>query len=439
MDIQQRPPKTKHKTSFTQVHNAQNTQQITHSHQPTQQPRQTKPRGMRLIARVFVILITALIILAVSAVAYIGLKAYATSKTVNITQNISNADFARAQSQNGASPSNKTNFAQNDTKQNSEQNQIAQKSPSFVGDTFRAAASLVSDRRTPLDGESAGRVNILLLGKGNEFHPGQNLTDTLMIASINTKTKKIALLSLPRDFYVHIPGTKIPIKINALYQYGLTNNLGVGPIIGAIQTLTDLRIHYFLLADFDAFTSIVDALGGINVEVLRNITDTRYPGPNYSYQTFAVKKGLQKMDGATALKYVRSRHGDPEGDFGRAKRQQQTLQAIKNKAFSLGTFANPLTMGKLLDAISDNIRTDMSLTDMSSLMSLTKNLDTQNITTVVVDAWKPNSLLRVSNFGRAFGLVPRAGKYNYNEIGELADTIFNRNARAAQLRRNFGV
>lgn len=275
--------------------------------------------------------------------------------------------------------------------------------------------------------EQYDRVNILLLGKASEDYPGTDLTDTIMIASIDTIDKKIALFSLPRDLYVNIPDTDYYTRINSVYQYGLTNKEGIEPLKETIEDITGQEIHFYIIADFDGFTDIVDSLGGINVDVLRDINDTRYPGPNRSYQTFELEKGLQNMDGETALKYVRYRHGDPEGDFGRAKRQQQVLQALKNRAFSLKTIFNPFAMNALLNSLGDHIRTDISAADMTQFVTLIKKLDTQNIATVVVDAWKPDSLLRVMHVQhgpiRAFGLVPRTG--SYTEIRDLAENVFD--------------
>ena len=275
--------------------------------------------------------------------------------------------------------------------------------------------------------EQYDRINILLLGKASEDYPGTDLTDTIMIASIDTVEKKIALFSLPRDLYVNIPDTDYYTRINSVYQYGLTNKEGVEPIKETIEDITGQEIHFYIIADFDGFIDIVDALGGINVDVLRDVKDTRYPGPNRSYQTFELEKGLQNMDGDTALKYVRYRHGDPEGDFGRAKRQQQVLQALKNRAFSLRTIFNPFAMNTLLTSLGDHIRTDISAADMAHFVTLIKKLDTQNIATVVVDAWKPDSLLRVMHVQhgpiRAFGLVPRTG--SYTEIRDLAENAFD--------------
>lgn len=278
-----------------------------------------------------------------------------------------------------------------------------------------------------LAGESEGRINILLLGIAGEKNPGRNLTDTIMIMSLDTDSRKVALLSLPRDLYANIPGTSRWTKINSIYQYGLSNNLGIDPIKESVENITDLKIHYFLVMDFEGFKKIIDDIGGINVSVEKDIYDPRYPGPNYSYETFEIKKGLHNMDGETALKYARERHSDPEGDFGRAKRQQKVIQAAKNKIFSLKTFLNVFTFNKLLNTLENNIKTNIQLDEIESFIALSQKVDSQNIANAVVDAWKKDSLLKVSHVyyenTRVFILVPRVG--NYSEIYDLARNIFD--------------
>lgn len=300
-------------------------------------------------------------------------------------------------------------------------------SPSLAKNIQSVVAPIISAEHQPLKGETEGRINILLLGAAGENNPGKNLTDTIMILSINTQTNKIALLSLPRDLYVNIPETKLHTKINSVYQYGLNNNAGTDYIKKTVESITQLTINYFLVLDFEGFTKIVDDVGGINVSVERDIFDSRYPGPNYSYETFEIKKGLHNMDGATALKYVRVRHDDPEGDFGRAKRQQQVIQSTKNKIFSLRTFLNVLTLNKMLNTLEKNLKTDIQLEEIDSFIWWSKQVDSQNINNAVVDAWKKDSLLKVSHVyygGKpAFILVPRVG--NYNEIKDLAENIFD--------------
>jgi len=299
--------------------------------------------------------------------------------------------------------------------------------PSFFSDVKRLASSLIKTDAPPLRGEKEGRINILLLGRAGEHYPGRNLTDTIMILSIDTTNKKVSLLSLPRDLYAPIPETLLFIKINSLYQYGLDTGGGVTPLRESLETITGQTIHYSFILDFDGFEKVVDALHGISVDIIRDFYDPRYPGKNYSYETFEIKKGWQTLDGATALKYVRERHNDPEGDFGRAKRQQQVIQAIKDKAFSLGTFFNIFTVNSILTALGESVQTDMSLDDMEKFLSLIKKLDTKNATSIVVDAWKKKSLLRVSHIQvgsvAAFILVPRIG--NWSEIRDVSENIFH--------------
>ncbi len=313
---------------------------------------------------------------------------------------------------------------------------------SFFSEVKSLSKTLFDNERAPLRGEESGRINILLLGRAGETYPGKNLTDTIMIASIDVPARKVSLLSLPRDLYAPIPKTSFSTKLNSLYQYGINSDAGVIPLHASIENITGLKLHYFAIIDFDGFEKIVDVLGGVDVEVTRDIYDDRYPGKNYSYETFALKVGRHKLDGKTALKYVRERHDDPEGDFGRAKRQQQVLQALKDRAFSPGVFLNIVTIDALLKTLGESVKTDLTLVDIESLLILAKTLDTENPETFVVDAWKKESLLRTSHVmvgpTRVFILVPRAGENNWNEIRDVAENIFDRERlteRARQIAR----
>lgn len=272
-----------------------------------------------------------------------------------------------------------------------------------------------------------GRINILLLGHAGTGYPGSYLTDTIILASIDTKSRRVGMLSLPRDLYVEIPETGTYTKINALYQYGRDRGMGAAPLRRTVEEITGQEIHYQATINFDGFRELVDAMDGVRVEVPYDIYDPRYPGPHYSYETFALDSGWHTLDGDTALKYVRERHTDPQGDFGRAKRQQQVLQALKAKAFSLGTLLNPERVNGLLEVLGENVTTDATLAEMQSFLAMSRRLDTQNIQTLVVDAWQKESLLRSTHRplgGRsAFVLVPRSG--NWNEVQRQAALIFD--------------
>lgn len=298
---------------------------------------------------------------------------------------------------------------------------------SYINSVGTIISTVVSPKHKSLEGEESGRINILLLGAAGENWPGKNLTDTIMIASIDTENKRAALFSLPRDLYVEIPGTNYSTKINQIYQYGLKNNEGVELIKKTVENVTGLDIQYFLAVDFEGFKKVIDDIGGINITVERDIYDPRYPGPNYSYEIFELKKGFHHLDGAAALKYARMRHDDPEGDFGRAERQQQVIQAVKNRVFSIQTLLNPIALNNLLDTLGDHVRTNIGLSEIESFIALSGKVDTQNITNVVADAWKKDSLLKGSHLSTSNGwasiLVPRVG--NFSEVTDLAQNIFD--------------
>jgi LCP family protein required for cell wall assembly len=300
-------------------------------------------------------------------------------------------------------------------------------------DTITSIAQLTKNNSLELKNSDGERINILLLGVAGRGKPGQNLTDTIMIANINLKTNQVALLSLPRDLYVSVPNSNWQTKINTIYQSGLNNTKNeteaITPLLETIKEITSLDMHYYAVLNFDGFKKVIDAIGGVNVANERDIYDARYPGPNYSYETFDLKKGFQHLDGDLALKYARERHDDPLGDFGRAKRQQQIIQATKNKLFSTSTLFNIRSVNDLFDALGENVKTNLTPRELESFFELSKKLDTDNIINAAVDAWNKDSLLKVSHVfydnTPAFILIPRVG--NFSEIQDLAQNIFDLN------------
>lgn len=299
--------------------------------------------------------------------------------------------------------------------------------PSARGTYENLSSLLPGGERERLSGEDEGRLNILLLGRAGEKYPGKHLTDTVMLISIDTEKRRAGFLSLPRDLYAPIPGTNLYTKLNSLYQYGLSSGDGADIVLRAVEHMTGLDIPYFISLDFDGFERIIDDLGGVKIYSERDIRDTRYPGKNYSYETFELSAGWHELDGKTALKYARERHSDPEGDFGRAKRQQEIIKAAQEKAFSAETYLNIFTITRLLETLGDSVRTNLSIAEIASLAELGKTTDLRNASTVVVDAWRKESLLRVSHVevagARAFILVPRTG--NWSEIREISAHIFD--------------
>lgn len=288
---------------------------------------------------------------------------------------------------------------------------------------------LIGARDKQVSGESRDRINILLLGIGGPGHEGPLLTDTMLLASIKPSTKEVALLSIPRDLAVQIPQYGIR-KINNAVAFG--NDLkypGGGEQLSAdiVAEVTGEPVDYYARVDFAAFKDIVDALGGVDVNVDRSFVDADYPNLNYGYQTVRFLAGPQTMSGALALEFARSRHGtNGEGsDFARAARQQKLLIAIRRKALSVGTLLNP---GKLLavsNAFSSHVRTDLEPWEIVRLAQLAKDVPTGSIVTRVLDSSANSPLKVATGTDGAFLLVPRAGLEDWSDVRSIAQNIFS--------------
>lgn len=286
------------------------------------------------------------------------------------------------------------------------------------------------------------RINVLFLGKAVPGYPGSNLTDTIILASVNPTTYQGSMLSIPRDLYVEIPGTRRYTKINSIYVYGLNqggHERGIKLLEEVVTKVTGQKIDYYAMVNFDAFEKVIDAIAGVDVQVEEDIYDNRYPGPNYSYQTFEIKKGMNHLDGATALKYVRVRH-NAGGDFGRARRQQQIVEAAKDKFFQKRGIREGISFfNEMLKIVEGNVKTDIGFSDYFPFLLLVKDLSMPQVVNKVLDN-QEGGLLESYNpvMGRvvAYTLRPRSG--NYFEIHKLASNIFNldRFERYEKLRRD---
>ena len=210
----------------------------------------------------------------------------------------------------------------------------------------------------------AGRTNFLLLGVAGGDHEGKDLTDTVIFASIDANTGDTALISIPRDLWV----PSIRAKINTAYHYGEERQPGVGGFLLAKSSLTEAigqPVDFVVLIDFSGFAKAIDAIGGLDIQVDNSFTDPKFPIPGKEtdpcepcrYETISFSKGLQHMDGATALKFVRSRQaaGDEGTDFARSKRQEKLISAFKQKILT-----SPTKIFKLKQILSEVVVTDIS-------------------------------------------------------------------------------
>lgn len=271
-----------------------------------------------------------------------------------------------------------------------------------------------------LKGEADGRINILLLGMGGGNHPGGTLTDTIMVASIKPQTNEVAMLSVPRDLYVPIDGYGKD-KINAANALGEQKKYPGGGMALSKDTINktlDIPIHYTVRVDFEGFSKIIDAVGGIDIDVEEDLYDPFYPDGNYS-----IKKGHYHMDGKAALKYARSR--ETTSDFDRAKRQQKIIMAVKEKVLSAGTLTNPQKMNDILSALSDHIKTDMQIWEAQRLAQIFQKVDKNKVINRVLDNSADGPLESSSAYGM-YVLLPKTG--NFDEIKNIAKNIFTDSA-----------
>jgi len=324
---------------------------------------------------------------------------------------------------------------------------------------FSTLSQMVGSSERALDGENENRVNILLLGVGGEGHEGPQLSDTMIFASWQPSTNTVGTISVPRDLSVPIPGYGW-YKINHANAYGEVEREGSGPELAStvVENILLQPVHYYVRVDFDGFAQLIDDLGGIDVYVEQAFADYEYPihgmetaecatmtvtekisdeetladettqevaAPSYDcrFKTVSFEQGWVNMDGETALTFVRSRHGTngESSDFARSRRQQQILVAIKNKIFSTSTLLNPSRISSILNALEDNIATNLSVWEIVKLAKVLRSIDTSKIASHVLDTSESSPLYATIVDG-AYVLLPKNN--DWRPIQAMASFIF---------------
>jgi polyisoprenyl-teichoic acid--peptidoglycan teichoic acid transferase len=228
------------------------------------------------------------------------------------------------------------------------------------------------------------RINILLLGidKRDDEPINGTRSDTMMIASIDPVARSAALVSLPRDMWVTIPGctaaqgcSRGQQRINFAHAVG-------GPDMAKRTISNDfgIPIQYYARVDFRGFEELVDLVGGVLIDVDRPVKDDEYPTENYGFQRIYYAPGPQLLDGKHALQYARSRHGS--NDFSRAKRQQTVLVSLRERALQLNMLSRAPTM---LGIVQNSLSTDLSPVQLLSLARLVSEIDRDRIGSLVID------------------------------------------------------
>jgi LCP family protein required for cell wall assembly len=234
------------------------------------------------------------------------------------------------------------------------------------------------------DWPSAGRTNILLLGidqRSDERRAGvPGRTDVLMVLSVQPAERRVALLSLPRDLAISVPGVG-ETKINTAFTYGELRSPGGGPELArrVVGELIGQPIEHYALVDFSGFERLIDLLDGVTLDVPRALVDDAYPTDDYGTRRLEIPQGSQRLDGATALAYVRSRHAD--SDFGRMQRQQQLLLALRERALRWPVL---LRAPQLAQEGLAAVRTDLGPGELLGLAKLAQQLPPSGLQTLVV-------------------------------------------------------
>lgn len=226
-------------------------------------------------------------------------------------------------------------------------------------------SSISTTVETYISKKVIGTTNILIAGIWGKWHDGSDLTDSIMLASLDGDKNTVTLLSIPRDLYIAYPVGRWAGRINSLYDIGKRDDVGIRYLSDKVSEITGQAIDHYMVIDFSGFQDIIDTLGGVEIDVPTDIIDREYPNDNWGYTTFRVNKWPQIFDGATALKYARSRHST--SDFDRSNRQQLLIKAIKEKATDLGIITNPKKIGDIYTSLISHLDTDLSIAGMAEI------------------------------------------------------------------------
>lgn len=272
--------------------------------------------------------------------------------------------------------------------------------------------------------DDVGRVNVLLAGYSADDpgHSGADLTDSIMLLSMNPASNTGYMLSIPRDLYVKIPGYGYA-KINEAYKDG-----GMDLLTEVVQNIFNTQIGYHMLVDYTAVRSIVDAVGGVDVTI--NSPEGRLydPNPDYAgHPLVDLSNGTHHLDGRQALDLTRARGdilpttpampiGFADSDFQRTADQRQVFNAIKSK-LNWHLILNPRTNGQILNAIADNVKTNVTIDEARPLFSLFNHIPANKLKSLSLrDLNGKNYLDSYTTYYGQSALIPAAGLNDYSQI-----------------------
>lgn len=335
----------------------------------------------------------------------------------------------------------------------------------LINQIVKKPSAVLSLIRNP-EGElkdTDGRTNFLMVGidkranipysyqsANGEVRKNGFLTDTIVVFSVEQETKKVAMVSIPRDTWVTVNGGGIKTtsaKINAVYSIGNANKYpkgGMSLLAKEIEEIVGLPIHYSIRVDFEGFRQGIDTLGGVDVVVEKSFDDYQYPvegkesvacrdgGYGCRFEHLRFSAGKNHFDGDTALKFVRSRKGtNGEGsDFARAARQQKVLLAAREKALSLDNLADPVKLNNLFKEFGQAIETDLDVSNLVALYNLGKEINNADFKSLVLDNSTENFLYTPPSYQYGgYVLLPRGG--NWKAVHQAVENLFNSSTTTA--------
>lgn len=284
-----------------------------------------------------------------------------------------------------------------------------------------------------------GRVNILVTGfsADDPGHSGAELTDSILVLSMDQETNTGYMLSIPRDLYIEIPGFGTA-KINEAYQDGERSNFkessypkgGMGLLSKTISEKFDMELHYYVLIDYGSVQDVVTALEGITVNIdsedPRGIYDPNFM--KHEGGPLRLKNGAQDINASQALRLTRARgstfgsYGFPQSDFDRAKNQREVIKGIKEKLV-LKELLDPRTNSEIFNAFADNIKTNIKLNEVIPLYRLFNSIPDDQLKSVGFRDDKINLLASYRTPTGQSALIPNGGINNYAEIQQFIKNL----------------
>ncbi len=297
-------------------------------------------------------------------------------------------------------------------------------STTALGATLAATQpQIASPTNAPAFPASLTRVNVLILGIDQRKGETRDFkTDTIMVLSLDPVRKTGVLLSIPRDIYMQIPKYQIRNRINTAYSTGELNAYpggGAWVTALAVQSIIGVKIHHYVVVNFDVFTAVIDAVGPVQVCPDKPIHDDHYPDGSYGFITVDFKPGCQELASEKLLQYARVRHNADE-DFGRSRRQQEVIKAVQQKVLSLGGMSALLgKIGPVWDAVKTSVKTDMTFDQMVELAQIGQKIPRENIQSAVLTTTE-NYVLPAKTAQGEDVLTP-----NFEKIHDLIEALFD--------------